>query len=220
VELHGAHGYLLSQFTSPYFNRREDEYGGSPERRWRLSLELIREIRDEVGNDFAMGYRFSAREGIPGGLEFPESLEMAKALGRAGVDYLSVSRGCYGAATHVAPNEEGAMTADAAMIRHAVSVPVMCPNFQDPDRAAAAVSDGSTDLVALSRALLADPRWTEKVRQGQAKEIRRCIRCYHCFRDAIVTYDRVRCAVNPMLGFERFDPACFPRPTAPTGTAP
>ncbi len=212
VELHGAHGYLLAQFTSPYFNRRQDGYGGSPEKRWRLSTELVREIRGEVGGQFVIGYRFSAREGIPGGLDLPESLEMARALQDAGVDYLSVSRGCYGAVTGLLPKEEGAITEDAAAIRKAVSVPVICPNFQDPGKAAQAIAGGSADMVALSRALLADPLWVRKVKHGEAQTIRKCVRCYQCFRDAIVTHLPVRCAVNPMLGFERFDPACLPRP--------
>jgi 2,4-dienoyl-CoA reductase-like NADH-dependent reductase (Old Yellow Enzyme family) len=212
VEVHGAHGYLLAQFTSPYFNRRGDEYGGSPERRWRLSTELIREIRDAVGKQFVIGYRFSAREGIPGGLDLPESLGMARALQDAGVDYLSVSHGCYGSVTAILPKGEGTMTEDAAAILREVSVPVMCPNFQDPDRASEAIGGGSVDLVALSRALLADPLWVQKVERGEADTIRRCVRCYRCFRDAIVTHMPVRCTVNPMLGFDRFDPACLPRP--------
>ena len=69
VEIHGAHGYLLGQFTSPYYNRRSDEYGGSPQKRWKLSLELIREIRERAGDRFVVGYRFSAREWIQDGLD-------------------------------------------------------------------------------------------------------------------------------------------------------
>lgn len=106
VELHGAHGYLLCQFTSPYFNHRDDDFGGTPEKRWRLSTELIRAIKDALGKNFVVGYRFSAREWIPGGLDLPEALEMAKAIQEAGADYLSVSHGCYGAATRIFP--EGA----------------------------------------------------------------------------------------------------------------
>jgi len=106
IELHGAHGYLLSQFTSPYFNRRQDHYGGSPERRWNLSREMIREVREAVGKDFLIGYRFSAREWIPGGLDLPESVQMAKAMEQAGADYLSVSHGCYVSVTRIFPKGE------------------------------------------------------------------------------------------------------------------
>lgn len=212
VEIHGAHGYLLAQFTSPYFNRRMDEYGGSSEKRWRLPMELIREIKDAAGNQFAVGYRFSSREWIPDGMELPEAIDMAKALVDAGADYLSVSHGCHGSMIRVSPRGEGEMTQDAAAIKKAVHVPVMCPNYQDPDKAAQAVSSGSVDMVALSRALLADPQWVNKVREGNAETIQACVRCYTCLRSFNVDRLPVRCSVNPMLGFERFDPGCLPKP--------
>jgi len=212
VEIHGAHGYLLCQFTSPYYNRREDAYGGSPEKRWRFSTEIIRDIKKKLGQKFVVGYRFSATEGIPGGIELAESMEMAKALETAGADYLSVSAGCYGAATRIFPKGEGTITDDAAAVRNAVSIPVMCPNFQDPDKVAAAMADGAIDIAALSRALLCDPLWPEKVKQGCASDIEPCKRCYQCIQAAVVAHTPVRCPVNSMLGFERFDPESQPRP--------
>ncbi|MDY6880336.1 MAG: NADH:flavin oxidoreductase [Desulfatiglans sp.] len=217
VEIHGAHGYLLCQFTSPYFNRRHDDYGGSPERRWRLSVDLIQDIKEKIGQDFVVGYRFSAREGIPGGLELDESVKMAKAIQGAGADYLSVSHGCYAVASDTFPKGEDTFTKDAAEIRKEVSIPVMCANFQDPDRAAAAIEEGSADIIALSRPLLADPLWPEKVKEGRSEEIIHCIRCYECARAAVVEHLPVRCPVNPKLGFERFDPQCFPRPGGKIG---
>ena len=213
VEIHGAHGYLLCEFTSPYFNRRDDDYGGSPERRWRFSQEVIQDIKEQVGQDFVVGYRFSAREGIPGGLELEESIEMAKAIQRAGADYLSVSHGCYAVASDIFPEGEDTFTKDAAAIRKHVSIPVMCPNFQDPDRAATAIEGGSVDMIALSRPLLADPLWPQKVKEGRIEEINRCIRCYECVQTTVIDHVPVRCLVNPMLGFERFDPQSFPRPS-------
>jgi 2,4-dienoyl-CoA reductase-like NADH-dependent reductase (Old Yellow Enzyme family) len=214
VELHGAHGYLLAQFTSPYFNRRDDEYGGSPEKRWTLSIELIRAIRKAVGPDFVIGYRFSAREWISGGLDLLESIQMAKAIEGGGADYLSISHGCYGSVTHIFPRGEGSMTSDAAAIQRDVSIPVMCPNFQDPSKATEAIANGSVSIIALSRALLADPLWARKVKDGTPKTIQRCIRCYHCVRAAIVDYLPVRCPANPGLGFERFDSRYIPHPEA------
>lgn len=213
VEVHGAHGYLLAQFTSPYFNRRDDEYGGSSMGRWKLSKEIVQDIKEAGGKDFVVGYRFSAREWIPGGLDLQESIQMAQAIQEAGADYLSVSHGCHGSMTRTLPREEGAMEEDAAAVKRAVSIPVMCPNFQSPDRAAKAISSGSVDLVALSRALLADPQWPRKVREESPETIVHCIRCYECIRNFRDAYLPVRCAVNAMLGFERFDPWCFPRPS-------
>jgi len=212
VELHGAHGYLLGQFTSPYFNRRNDLYGGSPERRWNLPAEMIQEVRKEVGPKFLIGYRFSAREWIPGGLDLPESIQMAKAIQYAGVDYLSVSHGCYGSITSVFPRKEGAITQDAAAIQREVPIPVMCPNFLNPDKAAEAIANGSVSLVALSRPLLADPLWVKKVEEGKPESIQRCTRCYRCIRAAILDFLPVRCPVNPLLGFERFYHEFSPHP--------
>ncbi len=212
VELHGAHGYLLSQFTSPYFNRRQDDYGGSPEKRWNLSQEMVREIKREMGPDFVVGYRLSAREFIPGGMDLPEAIQMAQAMQEAGVDYLSVSHGCYGSLTRIFPRSEGSMSEDAGAVQKNVTIPVMAPNFQDPGKAAETLARGSLALIALSRALLADPLWAKKVREGKPETIQRCIRCFSCVRAAIVDYSPVRCPVNPGLGFERFDPRFFPRP--------
>jgi len=212
VELHGAHGYLLGQFTSPYFNQRTDEYGGSPEKRWSLSREMIQDIKEQIGLDFVVGYRFSARECIPGGLDLPESIQMARALKEAGADYLSVSCGCYGSLTNIFPRGEGAMTEDAAAVQKNVTIPVMAPNFQDPGKAAEAIASRAIPLVALSRALLADPLWARKVKEGRPGDIQHCVRCYWCVRAAIVDYSPVRCPANPGLGFERFDPRFFPHP--------
>ena len=212
VELHGAHGYLLGQFTSPYFNHRRDEYGGSPEKRWKLSRDMIQEIKKEMGPDFLVGYRFSAREYIAGGLDLPESIPMAKAIQESGADYLSVSHGCYGSVTRIFPRGEGSMSEDAATIQKNVSIPVMAPNFQDPGKAAEAIADGSIALIALSRALLADPLWPRKVKEGRPEDIQSCIRCYRCVQAAIIDYSPVRCPVNRGLGFERFDPRFLPHP--------
>jgi len=214
VELHGAHGYLLGEFTSPYFNQRKDEYGGSPEKRWTLSREMIQDIKEQTGPDFVVGYRLSARECIPGGLDLPEAIQMARVLKEAGADYLSVSCGCYGSLARIFPQGEAAMSEDAAAIQKSVTIPVMAPNFQDPGKAAEAIASGTMALVALSRALLADPLWARKVKEGRSGDIQRCVRCYRCVRAAIVDYSPVRCPVNPGLGFERFDPRFFPHPSS------
>ncbi len=104
------------------------------------------------------------------------------------------------------------MSEDAEVIQKQVTIPVMTPNFQDPGKAAETLANGSVALIALSRALLADPFWVKKVREGRPETIQRCIRCFHCVRAAMVDYSPVRCPVNPGLGFERFDPRFFPRP--------
>jgi 2,4-dienoyl-CoA reductase-like NADH-dependent reductase (Old Yellow Enzyme family) len=212
IELHGAHGYLLAQFTSPYFNQRSDDYGGSQANRNRLSTEIVDQIKETLGKSFIVGYRLSAREWISGGTELPDSIQLAKDLQDAGVDYLSISQGCYGSIDRIFPKEEGAILEDASRIKKEVHIPVMCANFQHPDTAAKAVEDGKVDMIALSRPLLADPLWVKKVQDGQPENINACIRCYQCIQSAILNHQPVRCPVNPVLGFERFDPECLPRP--------
>jgi 2,4-dienoyl-CoA reductase-like NADH-dependent reductase (Old Yellow Enzyme family) len=211
VEFHGAHGYLLAQFTSPHFNRRGDEYGGSIENRHRLPMEIIGEVKRDLGKDFILGYRLSAREWIDGGADLSDAIKLAKNIQTAGADYISVSQGCYGSLAHIFPRGENTITHDAAMIKKEVAIPVMCANFHNPDTAAAAVADGSVDMIALSRPLLADPSWAKKVKTGKTAGINPCIRCYQCVKSAIITHSPVRCPVNPGLGFERFDPECFPQ---------
>lgn len=212
VEIHGAHGYLLSEFTSPFFNRREDEYGGSIKNRHRLSAEIVQEIKSALGNDFIVGYRFSSREHIQGGAELSDAIELANRIQEAGADYISVSRGCYGSITRTFPKGENMITEDAALIKKEVSIPVMCANFHNPDTAAKAVENSSIDLIALSRPLLADPFWAKKVKEGTPDTISQCIRCYQCIKAVLITHLPVRCPVNPSLGFERFDPNCYPIP--------
>ena len=214
VEFHGAHGYLLAQFTSPYFNHRTDRYGGYSKNRHRLPVEIISEVKKNLGNDFVVGYRLSAREWIDGGTQLSDAVGLAGSLEKAGADYLSISQGFYGAITHIFPRGENTITADAAIIKKEVSIPVMCANFHHPDTAAKAVSEGKVDMAALSRSLLADPDWAKKVKDGQADAINPCIRCYQCVKSAIVNHTPVRCPVNPALGFERFDAQCLPRKPA------
>ena len=164
VELHGAHGYLLAQFTSPYFNRRKDRYGGFIGNRHRLPTEIITEVKNELGKDFVVGYRLSAREWIDGGTVLADAIALAKTLEKAGADYISVSQGLYGALTRIFPRGENTITQDAAIIKKEVAIPVICANFHHPDTAADAVANGFVDMVALSRPLLADPNWAAKVK--------------------------------------------------------
>lgn len=212
IEIHGAHGYLLGQFTSPYFNRRNDLYGGVHENRMRLSLEIVEKIKETAGSDFAVGYRLSANEGIPGGMEVQEAALLAEKVEKAGADYISVSSGCYGALSMTMPKGEGHNTKDAAFIKKHIHIPVICANFLNPESAERAVSGEFVDVIALSRPLIADPQWPQKVRLDQEQIINKCIRCYYCVRNFNIERLPVRCLVNPMLGYERFDPSAMPSP--------
>jgi NADPH2 dehydrogenase len=178
VELHGGTGYLLAQFVSPRTNRRADEYGGSIQNRMRFPLEVMKRVKDLVG-DFPVGYRFLADEWLPDGLKLKESLALAGELARAGVAYLSVMGGTY--ESFFLPEiirksrRPGYMVSLAAAVKKQVSVPVIAAGrISTPARAEAILRDGKADLIGLARMLWVDPQWVAKARKGLDRSIRKC----------------------------------------------
>jgi 2,4-dienoyl-CoA reductase (NADPH2) len=178
VELHGGTGYLLAQFVSPRTNRREDEYGVSPENRRRFPLEVVTAVKDAVG-DFPVGYRFLADEWLPDGLKLAESVPFAKALEAAGVAYISVMGGTY--ESFFLPEviekskHKGYMVDLAAAIKQEVNVPIITAGRIDTgELAERIIEQGQADLLGLARVLWADPQWPEKVKQGREDEILHC----------------------------------------------
>ncbi len=170
VEIHGAHGYLLSQFLSPLTNRRTDAYGGDLEGRLRMPLEVTRAVRQVVDEDHLLLYRLGANDLLPGGLTEEEGREAAKALAAAGVDLLDVSGGLGGAAP---PDwdgtSQGYFVPMAAAIRAEINIPVVVAGgITDPVFADQVIREGKVDLVAIGRAMLADPDWAAKAREKLA----------------------------------------------------
>jgi 2,4-dienoyl-CoA reductase-like NADH-dependent reductase (Old Yellow Enzyme family) len=159
VEVHGAHGYLLNQFTSPLTNRRSDEYGGSFEGRIRFPLEAVTEVRRVVGSDFLILYRLGASDGEGRGVTIGEMQTFAQRLVQAGVKIVDVSGGLIGDA----PDDmtgQGYFLPLAEKIKQAVEAPVIgVGGITDPAFADQAIREGRVDLVAVGRALLADPDW-------------------------------------------------------------
>ena len=159
VEVHGAHGYLLNQFVSPITNRRTDEYGGSFEGRIRFPIEVLTEVRSVVGPDFLVLYRLGASDGEGRGVTIQEMQTFAQRLVHAGVNVVDVSGGLIGDA----PEEmtgQGYFLPLAEKIKQAVKEPVIgVGGITDPSFADQAIREGRVDLVAVGRALLADPDW-------------------------------------------------------------
>jgi 2,4-dienoyl-CoA reductase-like NADH-dependent reductase (Old Yellow Enzyme family) len=206
VEIHAAHGYLLSQFLCPAENVRTDEYGGALENRARFPLEVLRAVR-RAAPDLGVIFRLNADDFFPGGMPFAEAVEVARWAAAHGADALHVSAGHYrslpSAAVMIPPMSmpEAPFLDFASRIRAAVGVPVIAVGrLGDPERAMAAVDDGHADFVALGRGLLADPDWPDKVRHGHA--VRRCIACNSCV-DGMRGGERLHCLVNPIAGRER-----------------
>jgi 2,4-dienoyl-CoA reductase-like NADH-dependent reductase (Old Yellow Enzyme family)/thioredoxin reductase len=209
VELHGAHGYLINSFLSPYLNRRDDRYGGSFENRMRFLLQLIASMRAACGKEFPVGVRLSAEEFLGDkGNDLAATCRIASELESAGVDFLDVSSTIPDSqmvAACIEPGtfEQGWKKYMAAAIKKEVAVPVIAvANIKEPDVAEAMLEEGTCDLVGVARGHLADPAWCHKARAGREATISRCIGCLVCF-DEIEHGRHVKCSVNPTTGRER-----------------
>lgn len=206
VEIHAAHGYLLSSFLSGYFNRREDEYGGSLENRARMLIEILTGIKAACGKDFPVSVRLNASEYDDmheNTFKLPEAVEVAKMLEANGADAINVSCSNYFSnetACEPYSFEQGWRKNDAYTIRQAVSIPVIGTNtIKDPEFADQLLNEGVSDFVAVGRAQIADPEWCLKAKEGRANEIRRCLSCCYCLEsEGIVAH--ARCSINPRVG--------------------
>lgn len=206
VEIHGAHGYLLNAFLSSFSNQRNDLYGGSLESRARMPLETIDRVRSTVGNDYPIFYRLSADEWVPGGLNLDETKRFAQMAEEAGVDCLHVSSGNYATINRFVPPiyfEHGYFTYLAEEIGKVVDIPVIAVGaISEPEHANWLVEQKKADFVAVGRALIADPQWPNKAREGRLDEIRACIRCNEGCINRFFKGRTMRCAVNPQCGRE------------------
>jgi 2,4-dienoyl-CoA reductase-like NADH-dependent reductase (Old Yellow Enzyme family)/thioredoxin reductase len=209
VELHGAHGYLINSFLSPYLNRREDQYGGSFENRLRFLLEILWGIRTACGKRFPLGVRLSAEEFMGDrGNDLAASCKIAAELETAGADFIDISCGIpdsprFNACIEPSTIEQGWKKYMAAEIKRHVSIPLIAvANIKEPEVAEAILAEGCCDLVGVARGHLADPEWCKKAKAGKAETISKCIGCLVCF-DEIEHLRHVKCSVNPTTGRER-----------------
>ncbi|MDO5037769.1 MAG: FAD-dependent oxidoreductase [Tissierellia bacterium] len=206
VELHGAHGYLLNQWLSPFSNRRTDDYGGSFENRMRFVDEIILGIRQYVGPQFPLGIRISADEFLGDqGITKDLAVKMAQHLEKVGVDFIHVSCGIYETGHEIIPMysyKQGSRKDLARAIKEAVSIPVFAINvIKEPEVAEALLEEGVCDFVSIGRGHLADAHWAKKAQAGRSDLIRKCIGCNRCI-EAEARGRHVECAVNPILGNE------------------
>jgi 2,4-dienoyl-CoA reductase-like NADH-dependent reductase (Old Yellow Enzyme family)/thioredoxin reductase len=207
VEIHGAHGYLVGEFLSPYTNKRSDEYGGSFYKRMRFAMDIVYGIKDALGKDFPISFRFSADEFIPGGITLKESTQIARQLEKTGVDVLHVSAGIYESLpTLLEPMSyvQGWRSYLAATIKKAVRIPVIAVGvIREPSFADLIISSEQADFVAIGRGLLADSHWPKKAEEGRISEIQRCIGCNEGCLNKRLTKS-IQCSVNPETGREHY----------------
>lgn len=202
IELHGAHGYLFTEFLSPAMNKRKDKYGGSLKNRARMVLETCEKIRARTRPEFIVGYRISADDRMPGGITPEDVVAFSKMLEKVGIDYISVASGTHESMMYIFPPmylPRGVNLPLSRMIKKAVNVPVMCAGSLDIEPGEQAVREGQTDLVAIGRGLLADPELVVKLMESREEDIRPCIRCNECMKNLMFS-GSLSCTVNPSLG--------------------
>jgi 2,4-dienoyl-CoA reductase-like NADH-dependent reductase (Old Yellow Enzyme family)/thioredoxin reductase len=208
VEIHGAHGYLLTQFLSALSNKRDDDYGGSLSNRCRFMVEVLQEVRKTVGPDFPISLRLSVEECIEGGYTVEDIRPILSSLVQTGADILHASLGTHGSPGGItsAPFEyqPGFNVWRAKKLKEEVGVPVIAVGrFTEPSLADEVIARGEADLVAFGRQFLADPDFLIKAREGRTEDIRKCIACNQgCIERLMLGEGKVRCAINPETGQE------------------
>jgi len=222
VEVHGHEGYLIDQFTTSLWNRRNDKYGGDLTARLRFPVEILEAIRSVSRKDFSVTYRYGIKHFIKGpwqtslhshgyvelGRDVSEAIKMAEILEQAGYNALHVDTGCYESSYWAHPpiyQPHGCTLDLASKIKKVVRIPVITANrLGVPELAEKALVEGKVDIIALGRPLLADPYWPMKVHQGKAEDIRPCIGCHEaCLNRSTGRSRPLSCSVNPLCGREQ-----------------
>ncbi|MBN2051421.1 MAG: FAD-dependent oxidoreductase [Spirochaetales bacterium] len=207
VEIHGAHGYLLTNFFSPHTNKRNDYYGGSLENRARIYVEIVRNIRKKIGPRFPLTIRLSGTDYEPDGFPVEDTIELAKILEKEGIDAFHISGGDHHMMIHqVTPMALPVCynTWAAERIKKEVKVPVIASgSITLPEFAEEIIASGKADFVGLGRPLWADQYWCKKAEDDHPEDIRPCIRCNEgCLERTFFRYGGVTCGVNPTIGAE------------------
>ena len=210
VEVHGAHTYLIGQFISPHTNKREDEYGGDFERRMRFPSQIVKGVKEICGEDFIVGFKFSAHEHLEEGVDDDLARKIARHMEKEGVDYIHAA-----ATSSTIPgflecdfpsipslySPPGVLVKLAENVKKVVDIPVIATGgITDPEYAEKILREAKADLVAIGRALIADAEWALKAKMG--RQVKYCIKCNTCHKK-LFSKKHVKCTVNPAAGEER-----------------
>jgi 2,4-dienoyl-CoA reductase-like NADH-dependent reductase (Old Yellow Enzyme family)/thioredoxin reductase len=206
ILIHAAHGYLIHQFLSPLSNMRRDRYGGTFSRRLRFLQEIVLRCQESAGKDYPLMVRISASEFIPGGINLRDGQKIARRLEEWGVKAIQVSGGTHDTVEmEIQPMAipRGCLVHLAEGIKKAVRIPVgTVGKIIEPKMAEEILRQGKADLIAMGRALLADPEFPQKAREGRFEDIRPCIACLQGCRDHLYQGLPITCLVNPRAGME------------------
>lgn len=209
IEIHAYGGYLIDQFMSKIWNRREDEYGGSLENRMRFFNECTQAVRDAVGEKFPISVKYTPVHEIEGGRTFEdEGIEIARRLQNMGFAYMHVDYGCYerwNLAIPSAYEKQGTQEHVAERLRkEGITMPFLIQGkLNNPDEAERVIKCGLADMIALGKQALADPYWPSKVKNGKVDDIDFCCACLECLNHSYPFIRRSSCAINPRTAAER-----------------
>ncbi|MDH5492828.1 MAG: FAD-dependent oxidoreductase, partial [Myxococcales bacterium] len=226
IEIMGSEGYLINEFIAERTNQREDEWGGSYEKRIRFPLEILRRVREAVGRDFILIYRLSMLDLVQGGSSWAQVVELAKAVEAAGVDLINTGIGWHEARvpTIATMVPRGAFTWVTARLRAEVRVPLVATNrINTPEVAEAILARGDAAMVSMARPMLADGAFVRKAAEGRASQINVCIGCNQACLDHAFAGQPASCLVNPRACREtelRIEPAAAARKIAVVGAGP
>ncbi len=200
IEVMGSEGYLINQFLAARTNHRTDKWGGSAENRMRFPVEVVRRIREALGEDFLVMYRMSLLDLVPDGQTWDETVALAQAVEAAGASVINTGIGWHEARvpTILTQVPRAAWAATTARLRPEVDIPVCASNrINTPEVAEEILATGGADLVSMARPFLADPDFVAKAAQGRADEINTCIGCNQACLDHTFANKRASCLVNP-----------------------
>ena len=205
VEIMGNEGYLLNQFLAPRTNKRTDAWGGSPEKRRRFPVEIVRRTRAAVGDDFIICYRMSMADYVEDGQSWDEIIALATEVEAAGATIINTGIGWHEARvpTIVTSVPNSAFVDISNAVAEHVTIPVVASNrINMPEAAEQILADGNVQLISMARPLLSDPDWVLKAQADAADEINTCIACNQACLDHAFVHKTVSCLLNPRAGHE------------------
>jgi 2,4-dienoyl-CoA reductase (NADPH2) len=226
VEVMGSEGYFINEFTAPRTNTRNDAWGGTPEKRMRFAVEIVRRVREACGPDFIIIYRLSLLDLVEDGNQWQEIVAQAKAIEAAGATIINTGIGWHEARipTIVTSVPRAAFVDVTAKLKPHVALPLITSNrINMPDVAERILADGIADMVSLARPLLADPQWANKARTGKPQAINTCIACNQACLDHVFENKHASCLVNPRACAEtelNYTKTFAPKRVAVVGSGP
>lgn len=205
VEIMGSEGYLINEFIAARTNHRDDEWGGSYEKRIRFPIEIVKRTREAVGENFIIIYRLSMLDLVEGGSNLDEVIHLAKEIEKAGATIINTGIGWHEARipTIATKVPRAAFTWVTKKLKGSVKVPLVTSNrINTPEMAEHVLASGDADIVSMARPMLADPEFVLKAEQGRSDEINTCIGCNQACLDHIFSMKIATCLVNPRACYE------------------